>query len=146
MSRRTEQVESTLQRAISQVLQRRLADPRIQGLISVTRVKVSPDLHSATVGVSVLPQEKQALVIRALRHAAGHIHALVRREVSMKVVPRLEFELDESLKKQAGVYGAIQRGVERTGPAHSEGGEDQIPPAPQADTTSSSTPPEDAVP
>lgn len=134
MSHRIEQIESLLQRTISQVLQRSLSDPRIEGMVSITRVKVSPDLHDAQVFVSVLPEPKQQKVLYGLRHAAGHIQSLVRKNVSLKAVPHLDFRLDESLKRQADVYGAIQRGVERTGPDEPDVDDESNP---------SATPPDD---
>lgn len=115
MSHRIAQVESTLKRAISEVLQRRISDPRIEGLISITRIQISPDLHDAYVYVSILPQEKQKKVIAGLRHATRHIQSLVRKAVAMRTVPHLEFRLDETLKREADVLGAIHRAAERTG-------------------------------
>ena len=115
MSHRTKQIESTLQRAVSQVLLRRLADPRIGGLVSVTRVKVSPDLRRASVHVSVLPSRFERKVLAALESASGHIQASVRELVSMRQVPVFDFRLDDSLKRQAAVYSAIQDGIERSG-------------------------------
>lgn len=120
MSHRIAQIESLLKRAISKVLVTKLADPRIEGLISVTKVTVSPDLHDAYVHVSVLPEKHQARTLYGLRHAAVHIHALVCKEVALRTVPHLEFRLDESLKKQAAVLSAIRRGIEREQQASGE--------------------------
>lgn len=114
MTKRIEQVESTLRRAIAEVLQRQISDPRIEGLVSITRVKVSPDLREAYVHVSVLPEKHQKKTLYGLRHAAIHIQALVRKKVALRVVPHLDFRLDTSLKKQAEVMGAIQQAIDRT--------------------------------
>ena len=111
MSYRKQQVESTLKRAISQVLMRRLSDPRITGMVSITRVEISSDQHNANVFISVLPEKSQQRSLHGLRHAAGHIHILVRSIVAMRTVPRLHFQLDESLKKQAQIFEAIDRGI-----------------------------------
>ncbi|MAE64270.1 MAG: ribosome-binding factor A [Phycisphaeraceae bacterium] len=113
MTIRQQQVESELQRVISTVLQRKLSDPRLAGMISVTEVKVSPDLRQANVFVSVLPQEHERRAIEALQHAGGHIQRLVRSAVAIRSVPALEFRLDERLKKQAAVFSAIREGIER---------------------------------
>lgn len=110
MSHRIPQIESTLKRALALVLSQRLSDPRLQGMITVTQVKVSPDLHDAYVSVSVLPDKYESRTLMGLRHAASHIHVLVCREVDMKTVPHLDFRLDRSLKKQAAVLDAIRRG------------------------------------
>ena len=113
MSYRKQQVESTLKRVVSQILIRRLSDPRITGMVSITRVDVSPDKHNATVYVSVIPEKYQHRSLSGLRHATGHIHSLVKSAVAMRIVPRLRFELDESLKKQADIFEAIDRGLEQ---------------------------------
>jgi ribosome-binding factor A len=114
MSHRIAQVEATLKKAISQVLQRDLADPRIEGFISITRVKISPDLRNATIYVSIMPEDKQSKNIHGLRHATGHIRSLVLKKMATRTVPRFKFVLDESLKKQASVMEAIYRGSEKT--------------------------------
>ena len=49
MSRRTERVASTIQQELAQIIMRELSDPRLVGLPSITRVKVSPDLSVADV-------------------------------------------------------------------------------------------------
>ena len=125
MTHRIEQVESILHRAVSQVLQRQIADPRIQGMISITRIKVSADMRNATVYVSVLPESKQNLTLKGLRHANRHIHALASKLVALRIMPRLEFRLDESLKKQASLHQAIQEGIQRSGDADSAPDESQ---------------------
>ena len=113
MSIRQRQVESVLQRTISEVLQRRVADPRIEGMISITKIEVSPNLHDATVFVSVLPDRYSSRTLHGLRHAAGRIYRLVRSAMNMRTVPNLHFELDGSLKKQAAVFEAIRKGLGR---------------------------------
>jgi len=113
MSYRKQQVESTLKRVISEILVRRLSDPRIHGLVSVTHVDVSPDWRTAWVYVSVLPQEHESRSFHGLRHAAGRIQALLRKAVSMRSVPRLEFRLNDALKKEAAVLDAIRRGIDQ---------------------------------
>lgn len=109
MTAHQEQIASTLKRAIQEVLSRGLSDPRVRGLISVTRVKVSPDLAHAAVGVSVLPAEHARLTLRGLEHAAKHIRSQVGRKVALRRMPRLSFHLDESLKKEAAVHAAISK-------------------------------------
>jgi ribosome-binding factor A len=120
MSHRIPQVEATLKKAIAQVLQKDLADPRIDAFVSITRVKISPDMVNATVFVSIMPQEKQSKNIHGLRHATGHIRSLVLKKMATRTVPRFRFVLDESLKKQAAVFDAIQRGNEKTPPVQGD--------------------------
>ncbi len=114
MSHRIPQVEATLKKAIAEVLQRDLADPRIDAFVSITRVKISTDMANATVFVSIMPEEKQSKNIHGLQHATGHIRSLVLKKMTTRTVPRFRFVLDESLKKQAAVMEAINRGSEKT--------------------------------
>jgi len=109
VSRRTEQLASTLQRAIQDVIARGLSDPRISGLITITSVRVSPDLREAIVMVSVLPEERQELVVHGLKHAAPHIRREIGEHIRSRQLPTLQFRLDESLKKQAAVIRAISQ-------------------------------------
>lgn len=117
MTKRVQQVESTLRRAIAEVLTREISDPRIEGLISITRVKVTPDLRQADVFFSVLPESKERKVLGGLKHASSHIRRLVGKKIESRTLPHLNFRLDEDLRKEMGVYGAIQDALRRTGEA-----------------------------
>ena len=125
MSYRHQQLESSMKRAIGEVLAAGLNDPRIRGMISVTEVKVSPDRRDAVVKVSVMPEEAQRRSVSGLRHAARHVQALVGKELHTRSVPHLDFRLDESLKTQARMLREINEVMEedevRRGA--SEGGE-----------------------
>lgn len=123
MSHRKQQIESTLQRAITQVLARRLSDPRLEGaMISVTGVRMTDDLQEAAVLVSVVPQQREQRVAIALEHAAGRVAGEIRKAVTMRTMPRLHFRLDATLKNQDRVYDALReaekRRPEATAPPH----------------------------
>lgn len=96
-----------IRRTIGEVLARGLHDDRVRGIVSVTRVAVAADLTAATIHVSVLPAAHARLVLRGLRHAAPRIRAELARRVQMRRIPRLSFELDESLKRQADLDAAL---------------------------------------
>lgn len=88
-----------------------LRDPRI-GFVTVTSVKMSPDLRLAKVFVSVLgTDEEREASLAGIRHAAPHLRATLGQEVRMKYLPALEILEDttaaygeriESLLRQAG--------------------------------------------
>ena len=145
MSKRQEQVESLLHRAVAEVLQRGLADPRIKGMVSVTRVETSPDLRHAHVYVSVLPEQYESRTIHGLRDATMHLQSEVKKRVALRLVPHLDFRLDETLKKQADVFAAINEGLERSGlpPAEDDDAADDTFTPDQPDAEASAA--EDAV-
>lgn len=109
MSKRLQQIQSTLLRALQEEIGRGLHDPRAGGLITVTGVDVSPDLKNATVLVSVLPAEKQDLTMHALRAASRHLRRKIGDRVSMNEVPELFFRVDESIKKQSEILSAFAK-------------------------------------
>ena len=110
---RRQQIESVLKRTIGGVLQHKLADPRVRGMVSVTRVEVGDDLRQAVVYVSVLPANYESRTLQGLRSAAGRIRKLVANAMTIRTVPHLDFRLDGSLKKQAAVFDAIAEGMAR---------------------------------
>jgi ribosome-binding factor A len=109
MSHRLEKVESTLARAIQQVISQGLHDPRAGGLISVLRVDVSPDMANAMVFVSIFPEDRSELTMHALRHAAKHIRHEAAELVDIRRMPHIEFRLDTSLKRQAEIFDALAK-------------------------------------
>ena len=111
MSHRREHLASALQKAIGELIAEGLHDPRIRGLVTVTGVEVSPDLHYADVGVSVLPETAQPLTVQGLEAAAGHLRVQVEKKLRIRTVPQLRFRADESIKKQAKVLDAIRKAV-----------------------------------
>jgi ribosome-binding factor A len=81
-----------------------LSDPRI-GIVTVTGVEVSPDLHDARVYVSVLGgAKKQRAALAGLESARGVVQARLARELHMKRTPLLTFEYDQSVER--GVHMA----------------------------------------
>lgn len=109
MSRRTEQVAASIRRELQQLLVRGLADPRITGLITVTGVRVTGDLKTAHVLVSVMPAERTKVTLAGLRAAAAHLRHELGEAVAMRSLPHLVFEIDESIRRHAEVLGAIAR-------------------------------------
>ncbi len=113
MSFRREQLASTMRREIGRLLAGGLADPRLEGvMISVVELEISPDGHQATVRVSILPHEAASKAMHALRHAAKHLRSQAGQRIHIRTMPRLEFVLDQTLKKEADVLAAIRHAVE----------------------------------
>jgi len=112
VSRRTEQLASVLQRAVQSVIERGLSDPRIDGVITVTHVRVTPDLKVATFSVVVMPQEHEALTLHGLKSAARHIRRRTGELVSLARLPEYRFCVDDSYKREIQTLEAIHRAVE----------------------------------
>lgn len=75
----------------------RLKDPRI-GFVTVTAVKVTPDLRLARVYYTAMGDEKERAATRAgLLSARAHLRRVIGGEVRLKTLPDLEFEEDETI-------------------------------------------------
>ncbi len=118
---RQQKVAAQIQRIVATVLQREIADPRVDGLISVTKVEVSPDLREAKVHLSVLGGKRTPTTVLAGISSAGRrITSEVADNLPLRYVPRLTFHLDESLKKQAEIFKKIDEAMGERSPAVDE--------------------------
>ena len=97
-SQRQLRVGEEIRHSLADLLQRGdLRDPDLQGeVITVTEVRISPDLTNATAFVTPLGGERQEEVLAALRRAAPFLRSQVAKAVRLRQVPRLSFELDTS--------------------------------------------------
>lgn len=99
MTRRTDRVAEALQELVADLLLREIKDPRV-GLVTVTGVKVSPDLRQARVFFSCLGDDAQrAQSLQGLTSAAGFVRSQVARKLNLRVAPQIVFEFDPSLEQ-----------------------------------------------
>jgi ribosome-binding factor A len=117
---RAEQVGAQVREEIMQIVRRDLKDPRI-GFVSITQVRMSPDLRSARVRISVLGDEsEQKNTLAGLRSATGLIrHQLGRRLENLKVAPELRFELDPSIEYSVHISKRLREILPEGGEAQS---------------------------
>ena len=94
---RHERVGEEIAHEINAMLAGELKDPRLEGSVIASEVRVQPDMKHARVFISVKgTTEEQTDAIKALEHAAGFIrHELVER-LQLRRLPELHFALDWS--------------------------------------------------
>lgn len=110
MNTRGEKIRKALIKEISDVIQKELKDPRIDGIISVTDVELSPDYRYAKVFISVFgDEEKKATVMEALDDASFAIRKEVGKRIRTRHIPELTFFLDESLEKGKKITDLIDK-------------------------------------
>ena len=108
MSKRTRRVEKLSAQVLSEEIAR-LKDPRI-GFVTVTTVRVTPDLHRARVLVSVLgSDEEKEDTMRGLVSAAPHLRTHLGTQIRLKFVPELVFELDHAAETAERVESLLRR-------------------------------------
>ena len=96
---RPERVGQMVQQLLGEIFARGMRDPRI-GLVTITGVKMSPDLRVAKVFYSMIGTEEQRAATKEGLDAAK---AFVRREVTsrvkLRVSPEVHFAFDGSLEE-----------------------------------------------
>ena len=91
-------VGEQVRHALSDILMRGdVHDPVLAShLVSVTEVRMSPDLRHATAFVKPLLGQDEATVLKALRTNTAYLQREVARRVRMKYAAKLKFIADES--------------------------------------------------
>ncbi|HEV3474697.1 MAG TPA: 30S ribosome-binding factor RbfA [Actinomycetota bacterium] len=91
----------------------KLKDPRV-GFVTITGVRVTPDLRHAVVLYSALGDEAARRATRAgLRSAAGHLRSVIGHEVRLKFLPDLEFEEDNTPEQAQRVEELLREARKR---------------------------------
>lgn len=112
---RAERVGAEIAHALASAIERECSDPRLY-LVTVTGVRMSPDLKYAQVSVSSAnPATDGATVIAALVHAASRLRRSLARAVRLRVVPRLDFRWDNSGERRQHLEALIARGLPHDG-------------------------------
>ncbi len=94
MSGRIDRVQKLAKQILGELIHD-LKDPRI-GFATVTAVRISPDLQHGRVFVSVLGSEdEQTATMAGLRSASPYLRGELGRQMRMKYLPELVFELDK---------------------------------------------------
>ena len=118
-SQRLKRMGDTVQRELSELIRQELKDPRLGGLVTISAVKVSPDLCYADVYVTVMGRElendqnedahKDTLDI--LNKASGFLRQELSRRLKTRVTPRLRFHYDKTNAYGNYMFGLIAEAV-----------------------------------
>lgn len=98
MFKRSEKVAEAIHEIISGLLVKGLKDPRI-GFVTVTGVKVTDDLHHATVYFTVVGSDDEKKATEAgLASSSSFIRKGMGKQLRMRYVPEIHFAYDTSLE------------------------------------------------
>ena len=76
-----------------------LKDPRVRGIISITRVDTTADLRYCKVYISALDREHLDQVIKGLKSASGYLRRELGHRMSLRYTPELQFIPDDSIDR-----------------------------------------------
>ena len=108
MSYRIDKVESLLKEEISLIFLHEMSDKNL-GFVTITNVKVSPDLKIAKVYLSVLEKEKRELILDIVENSNKFIRSELAKRIRLKFTPELKFFLDDTLDYVEKIEGLIKK-------------------------------------
>ena len=94
-------IDEEFRKELSQLISFELKETSVTGMVSVTKVKVTPDLKYAKVSVSILNSKNIKETLAGLKKSSGFLRSELAKRINLRNTPELVFELDESLE-----YGA----------------------------------------
>ncbi|MHB8930176.1 MAG: 30S ribosome-binding factor RbfA [Melioribacteraceae bacterium] len=109
MSHRLDKVSSLIKEELSLIFLHKLQDPKM-GLITVTNVKVSPDLKHTKIYISVFDKEKREKVLESINELKGLIRSELAGRIQLRFVPELHFFIDDTMdyvEKMEGLFKKI---------------------------------------
>lgn len=99
-STRQQKISRQIQRDIAEILQKELADTLRGTLVTVTTVRISPDLAYAKLYLSVFPFERSEQTLDLIKEKSWYVRKLLGARIrnQLKIVPELEWFIDDSLE------------------------------------------------
>lgn len=120
---RMERVQRLAKQVLGELIQD-LKDPRV-GFATVTAVRMSPDLRHARVFVSVMGSEtSQEETMKGLHSASPHLRTELGRQMRVRYLPELTFELDRGPQEAERLETIFRRIHEEGSPYADPRGED----------------------
>ncbi|MEW5843294.1 MAG: 30S ribosome-binding factor RbfA [Bacteroidota bacterium] len=109
MIHRLDRVSSLIKEELSLIFLHKVQDETF-GMITVTNVKMSPDLRHTKVYLSVYEKDKRNDVLKRVNEIKGMIRSELASRVQMRFVPELHFFIDDTLdyvEKMEGLFKKI---------------------------------------
>lgn len=110
---RADRIADAVQRFLAKAIRDEVRDPRL-GLVNINAVEVSRDLALATVYVTFVGQDDIAECrnsVEILNNASSFLRSLLGKELTMRSVPKLKFEFDESTKRGQALDSLINKAI-----------------------------------
>ena len=110
-------IADQIQRSLAELIRLEVRDPRV-GMVTLTGVELSRDQSHAKVFFTALGNGVDVEdVARGLQHAAGFLRSALAHELTIRKVPELHFEFDESVERGVRLSRLIDEAVAPPKPA-----------------------------
>lgn len=96
MNNRMERANSEIQKCLIEIIKNKMNDPRLNRIVSITDVSITPDFKFCKAKVSVVKPEETAQVVKVLQKSEGFIKRELSQMVDMPQIPKINFVVDKS--------------------------------------------------
>jgi len=105
---RIDKINTELLKAVSEIINNKLKDPRITGMISVLSIKTTADLKHADVFISIYNGKNNKETIETINKSAGFIRSELSRKLILRTIPNIHFKEDDSLAYSQKITGILK--------------------------------------
>ena len=105
---RIERINSEILKSLNNIISQKLRDPQIDTIISVTEVDTTPDLAEAKVFISSYGTTPKEEVLARVKGAGGFIRGELSKAIKLRITPRLNFFLDNSLEYSSKIENILK--------------------------------------
>ncbi len=128
MNQRLQRLADQIQRTLSVLIRDEINDPRLTGFVTISGVKVSPDLGYADVYVTILEpsqdggmnKEAHQESINVLKNAAGFLRTELSHTMKTRTTPRLRFHYDEVTAHGNHMMNLVSQAMQKTGESETD--------------------------
>ncbi len=126
MSQRLQRLADQIQRTLAVLIRDEINDPRLTGFVTISGVKVSPDLGYADVYVTILEphqdtgmnKEAHLESLQVLSRASGFLRTQLSATLKTRTTPRLRFHYDEVTAHANHMMALVNEAMQKTAQSH----------------------------
>lgn len=107
---RMQRIAEQIQHELALLLGTKAQDPRFDE-VTITAVKVSPDMANATVLISQLDEMRSKQTLHALNKAAGFLRSALAKSLNLRVTPKLHFVYDDTISRGNRIQQLINSAI-----------------------------------
>ncbi len=109
MNTRLLKINAEIQKAVSEVILYDLNNPKIYGIVSITKVDTTSDLSHCKIYVSIAEKEKQQDIFNEIKKASSFIRKNLSKKVILRKTPLLDFYLDNTVENAQLIDEMIEK-------------------------------------
>ena len=97
-SHKLERVNEEVKRELSNIINYELKNSKVTGIISITKVSVTPDLRYARVWITAINCKNKKETLLGLKQSSGFIRSSIAKKVNIRIPTEFVFEFEESIE------------------------------------------------